>query len=109
MNEFPRRVETVQITDGLGVLEIAEDYNGLLFEGRLIALEWADCEGSIGQMLLRANDIAYQAAAKTMFELPEIDIDPLVPLAVQIAAILKLFGNGSYKIACWTTEFDKCY
>jgi Uma2 family endonuclease len=109
MNEFPSRVETVQITDGLSVLEIAEGHNGLLFEGRLIALEWSDCEGSIGQMLFRANDDTYQAAAQTMFELPEIEIDSLVPLAVQIAPILKLFGNGSYKIACWTKKFGDCY
>jgi uncharacterized protein (TIGR02996 family) len=92
------RLDLALVEDGKGLIEVrgGDHDTALLVEGKPVALNWDDCQGSVGQYLVftghtRGADYARQLAAFV-----EGAVDPGRPLADQLAPLLVLFTTGTY-------------
>jgi hypothetical protein len=109
---FKPIVETVEIHDGLGVFEIRGSLDKwgnpfescLYFEGRLIALNWPDCSGSVAEYLVRSNDGEYQKAAQQLISLQDFNIKDGLLLSNQLHSVIQLFSNGLYELSCTSPD-----
>jgi hypothetical protein len=103
---FKPIVETIEIHDGLGIFEIKGGLDKwgspfescLYFEGRLIALNWPDCSGSVAEYLVRSDDADYQNAAQQLISLQDFKIKNGISLGSQLHSVMQLFSNGIYEL-----------
>jgi uncharacterized protein (TIGR02996 family) len=89
------------VSDGSGLIDVRGEGEDtvLLVEGRPIALNWDDCEGSVGQYLVftghtRGSDYARQL---TDFVSGEREVGQ--PFAEPLWPLLSTFANGTYWLA----------
>jgi hypothetical protein len=93
--------EEVAVANGEGIIDVRGDdfESGLLVEGQPVVLHWSDCAGSVGQLLVRSRDT--QGLSDRLRQLRHFaggGLDTRLSLATQIAPLLNLFTNGSYRL-----------
>lgn len=94
------RLDLALVENGRGLLEVRGDGGevALLVEGKPVALNWYDNQGSIGQHLVYTGHDDGNACWQQIATLVEGDIDPLQPLAEQVEPLLTLFRSGLYRL-----------
>lgn len=92
--------EIVDITDSLALIEIrGGGFDSLLLvDGEPIALNWSDCEGSVGQYLARAGATSYEESLQSLRHFLSGKFLSDVPLGVQLSSFLDLFVSGRYRL-----------
>jgi hypothetical protein len=97
----PDRGERYTLQGGEGLFEIRGGGfdNGLLFRGTPVALLWCDCEGSVGQFLVRSRrSLDVSSEVRHLRHITDGGFDPDQPIASQIAPLLALFADGDYRL-----------
>lgn len=91
--------EAIHIEHGLSLLDVRGGgfATMLLVEGRPVAMNWADCQGSVAQYLVRkyAADLESRVACLAHV-LNDGVIAEGIPLAEQLAPVLSLLVPGEY-------------
>jgi hypothetical protein len=92
------RLDLALVGDGQGLIEVrgGQAETILLVEGRPVALNWDDCQGSIGQYLVFSGHARGSDCARQLREFVESELDDGQPLAEQIGPLLALFAPGVY-------------
>ena|SRR5436190_8169648 len=93
--------ETVDLTDGTGFIDVrGSGFDSmLLVDGRPIALNWCDCEGSVAQYLVRAGRTDCEQELQALRHTLEGHLLPDVPLQTQISPFLELLAPGHYELS----------
>jgi hypothetical protein len=99
----PARVERIHVQDGTSFIDVrGGGFDSALFvEGKPIALNWCDCEGSVGQLLIRGGVYNHQDHVRALRRVLLGGLDPELPLAVQLSPLLQLFSPAEYEIKLW--------
>lgn len=86
------------VGDGKGLIEVrgGEAETILLVEGRPVALNWDDCQGSVGQYLVFTGYSRGRDYGRQLVEFVEGEVDGGRPLAEQVGPLLDLFTTGTY-------------
>jgi uncharacterized protein (TIGR02996 family) len=92
------RLDLVHRTDGPGRIEVrgGENETVLLVDGRPVALNWNDCQGSVGQYLVFTGHTGGSVYARQLAEFAADGVEDDRPLADQIAPLLAVFARGTY-------------
>jgi uncharacterized protein (TIGR02996 family) len=91
------RLDLVVVGDGKGLIEVrGQDETALYVEGRPVALNWNDCQGSVGQYLVFTGHTRGADHARQLAELVEGEVDAARPLGEQIEPLLAVFVPGLY-------------
>jgi uncharacterized protein (TIGR02996 family) len=92
------RLDLAVVDNGKGLIEVrgGEAETVLLVEGRPVALNWDDCEGSVGQYLVFTGHTRGRDYARELAELVAGAIDEARPLADQLGPLLATFASGKY-------------
>jgi uncharacterized protein (TIGR02996 family) len=92
------RLELAFVGDGKGLIEVrgGEAETVLLVEGRPVALNWDDCQGSVGQYLVFTGHTRGRDYGRQLVEFVEGEVDGGRPLAEQVGPLLALFPPGTY-------------
>jgi len=92
------RLDLAVVSDGKGLIDVrGSDWDtALLVEGRPIALNWDDCEGSIGQYLVLTGHERGDDYARQLIDFVSGDNDLCAPFAEQLRPLLSTFANGVY-------------
>ena len=92
------RLDLAFVGDGKGLIEVrgGPEDTVLLVEGRPVALNWDDCQGSVGQYLVFTGHTRGSDYARQLAEFVEGTVDAGRPLAEQIGPLLALFAPGTY-------------
>jgi hypothetical protein len=94
--------EEYLLEDGEGVIDVrGDDFDcGLLVDGDPVAFYWSDCEGSIGQYLVRSRDTeGLSGRLRALRHVAGGGLDPSAPLAPQIYPLLALFSSATYRLS----------
>lgn len=99
------RVDLVTVSEGKGLIEVrGQSETVLLVEGRPIALNWDDCQGSVGQYLVFTGHARGADYARQLTEFVAGPPDANRLLADQIEPLLTLFASGTYSISYVPSE-----
>jgi uncharacterized protein (TIGR02996 family) len=92
------RLDLAFVGDGKGLIEVrgGQEETVLLVEGKPVALNWDDCQGSVGQYLVFTGHTRGTDYARQLVEFVEGEVDGGRPLAEQVAPLLALFAPGIY-------------
>jgi uncharacterized protein (TIGR02996 family) len=92
------RLDLAVVDDGKGLIEVrgGETETVLLVEGRPVALNWDDCQGSVGQYLVFTGHTRGRQYARELAELVAGAIDGVWPLADRLGPLLATFASGTY-------------
>ncbi len=92
--------EIVVLTDTHAVIDIrgGEFDSALLVQGKPIALNWSDCEGSVAQYMARAGATNYEENLGSLRHLLDDALRSDVALRPQIDYFLQLFVPGRYRL-----------
>jgi uncharacterized protein (TIGR02996 family) len=94
------RLDLVLVNDGKGLIEVRGGGNEtvLLVEGKPVALNWDDCQGSVGQYLVYTGHTRGADHARQLTAVVEGEFDPALPLAEPLGPLLALFASGTYRL-----------
>jgi uncharacterized protein (TIGR02996 family) len=92
------RLDLALVNDGKSLIEVrgGEQETALLIEGKPVALNWDDCQGSVGQYLVFTGHTRGADYAQLLAEFVEGGADGGRPLADQIGPLLAVFSPGAY-------------
>jgi uncharacterized protein (TIGR02996 family) len=92
------RLDLVSLSEGKGLIEVrgGEGDTVLLVEGKPVALNWDDCDGSVGQYLVFTGHTCGSEYVRELREFVSGQVDNDRPLAEQIEPLLALFAPGTY-------------
>lgn len=93
------RLDLYVVTGGKGMIEVRggeQEDAVLLVEGRPIALNWNDCQGSVGQYLVFTSHTRGNEYARQLAEFVSGQYDLNCPFAEQISPLLSTFADGIY-------------
>jgi uncharacterized protein (TIGR02996 family) len=92
------RSDLALLSEGKGLIEVRDGQQDtvLLVEGKPIALNWDDCQGSVGQYLVYTGCPCGGEHLRQLLELVAGQVDEARPLADQVEALLALFAPGTY-------------
>jgi len=91
------RRELVVLGEGKGLLEVrGQEETVLLVEGKPVALNWDDCQGSVGQYLVFTGHTCGSEYVRQLREFVAGGVDEGRPLSEQVAPLLALFAPGTY-------------
>jgi uncharacterized protein (TIGR02996 family) len=92
------RLDLVVLSDGKGLIDVRgrEGETVLLVEGKPVAFNWDDCEGSVGQYLVFTGHPCGAAHLRQLWEFVAGRIEDGRPLGEQIEPLLALFAPGTY-------------
>lgn len=97
--------ETYTVRGGEALFEIRGGGfdSALLFGGTPVTLLWHDCEGSVGQFMLRSRRaLEISAQVRQLRKVTDGGFDPHQPWAPQVEPLLRLFADGEYRL-CYET------
>lgn len=94
------RTETLVVDHGRGVLDVrGDDFDtALLVGGHIVAYQWCDCQGSVGQYLVRSTSIDSAAAVLAFRHSVVSEVPADVSLASHFAEIVNLLADGTYSL-----------
>jgi len=92
------RRDVVQVTDGKGLIDVrgGDGEIVLLVEGKPVAFNWDDCQGSVGQFLVFTGHSRGADHARQLAEFVDGNVHPERSLSAQIEPLLALLPNGIY-------------
>jgi uncharacterized protein (TIGR02996 family) len=92
------RLDLVRLSKGKALIEVrgGQDEIVLLVEGKPVALNWDDCQGSVGQYLVFTGHTCGSDYVRQLWQFMAGKIDEARPLAEQLAPLLALFAPGTY-------------
>lgn len=98
---MPALTEHYSLEDGLGFLEVqGNDFDTvLLYQGEPVAFSWSDCQGSIGQYLIRRSALNSAELMTEFQQLLQGGFDPDKSISHQFGPVLKLFSSGKYELS----------
>ena len=94
------RVETAELVQSHSLIDVrGGGFDSLLLVGgKPIALNWCDCEGSVGQYMVRAGSTDCEKKLRSLRHLVEGNVSAQAPLTAQLQPFLELFVPGRYRI-----------
>jgi len=111
-DEDYRGYEIYELLNGSGQITLRGDSNerGILFEGKPISFNWADCQGSIGQYLIRGMKYEeYQESLEKIRNFVNYEENIDAPLSVVLHDLLQLFTDGQYLLKEYLLDEDYEY
>jgi uncharacterized protein (TIGR02996 family) len=92
------RLDLVLLGEGKGLIEVrgGNAETVLLVEGKPVALNWDDCQGSVGQYLVFTGHTCVSEYGRQLKEFVSGKVDESRPLAEQLEPLLALFAPGTY-------------
>ncbi len=95
------RIDLALVNEGKGLIDVRGGLSDtvLLVEGKPIALNWDDCQGSVGQYLVFTHHTRGADYARQLTDLVEGALSQTQPLADQLGPLLALLAPGTYSLA----------
>jgi uncharacterized protein (TIGR02996 family) len=95
------QLDLTVVNGGRDLIEVrgGQEETALLVEGKSVALNWDDCQGSVGQYLVFTGHTRGADYARQLAEFVEGEVDGSRPLADQIGPLLAVFASGTYCLA----------
>ena len=94
------RTENLVVDHGRGVLDVrGNDFDtALLIGGHIVAYQWCDCQGSVGQYLVRSTSLDSTAAVLAFRHSVVSEVPAGVSLATHFVEIVGLLADGTYTL-----------
>jgi len=96
-DEWYEGYQIYELHDGQGRITLSGNHyeSGLLFDGKPVGFTWADCQGSVGQYLVRSMDYdQYHESLNAIRRYVGDEIDATIPVSEALRALLGLFPSG---------------
>ena len=92
--------EIIEIANAKGLIDVrGDDFDSmLLVDGKPIALNWPDCEGSVGQYIVRAGATDCEDRLRSLRHVLEGNLRRDESIRSQILPFLELFVPGRYQL-----------
>lgn len=92
--------ETIQLSAGRSLIDVRGDgfEELLLVGGQPIAMNWADCAGSVAQYLVRGGETNCEESLRSLRHLFEGNFQHEIPISTQIHPFLQLFSPAQYRL-----------
>lgn len=92
------RLDLAVVDDGKGLIEVrgGEAETVLLVAGQPVALNWDDCQGSVGQYLVFTGHTRGHHYARQLADFVAGAVEGMQPLADQLGPLLATFTSGTY-------------
>ncbi len=101
-----KRTEDYFLEGGYGSIDLkGNDFDCIIyFQGKPYALNWCDCSGSVGQILVRSGINGYKKDLRQVRHVVENGLHEEQSISDQIYPILQLFKYGEFKLTNYTPE-----
>lgn len=100
------RIEKYFLDNGYGSIDLKGDEFdcAIYFQGKPYAINWSDCEGSVGQYLVRTGIKGYEKDLKQIRYIVENGLDENQLIGDQLYPLLKLFKFGEFTLINYEPE-----
>ena len=101
-----KRTEDYFLEGGYGSIDLkGNDFDCIIyFHGKPYALNWCDCSGSVGQILVRSGIKGYKKDLRQVRHIVENGLHQEQAISDQIYPILQLFKYGEFRLTNYTAE-----
>lgn len=99
-------MEIYFLESGYGSIDLqGDDFDCLIsFQGKPYAINWCDCEGSVGQYLVRTGIRGYKKDLRQLRMILSNGLDPKMKISDQIYPLLQLFRYGNLYLSNYTAR-----
>lgn len=99
-------MEKYFLENGYGSIDLkGDDFDSVIsFLGKPYALNWCDCEGSVGQYLVRTGIKGYKKDLRQLRMILSNGLDSKMKISDQIYPLLQLFKYGSLLLSNYSAE-----
>jgi hypothetical protein len=100
--------EIIELVTGCGLIEVrGNEFDSALFiDGKPIALNWSDCEGSVAQYMVRAGVTDCEDKLRSLRHVVEGNLRLDISISAQVLPFLELFANGHYRLRYFESPSD---